>query len=283
MISRRLLLVQTLLVLAGCVYFNSTSDRKLEKLTIGIVAYGEASRKIEQYNQFVNYLQKEINTLIDLEPTYNEIKAIEQIQRQAWDLVFAPSGLAAIAIAKAQYLPLFRLQNDNQLRSVFVVLKQSRIQKLEDLAKQKVALGQPGSSTGYYVPLYDLYGYTLAEVLLAPTPQTVLEWISKGDVAAGALSESEFNLYRSQFSSAEFRVIYTSRPIPVGSVLISPKLERNQQELIKKAMSSVSSDLAENTGYIPNAKVPDYQNLIAMIEKVKPMEAHINEKPARLF
>ncbi len=113
--------------------------------------------------------------------------------------------------------------------------------------------------------------------------QTVLEWIVKGEVVAGALSKDEFDRDRSQFSPAEFRIIHTSRQIPVGSVLVSPKVERNQQELIQKAMSEVSPDLAQEAGYIPNAKVPDYNFLIALIEKVKPIEARIREKPARLF
>ncbi|MFB2881250.1 phosphate/phosphite/phosphonate ABC transporter substrate-binding protein [Floridanema aerugineum] len=286
MLSRRFLLVQILLSLASCAVFRTNSGRELTKLTIGIVSYGEGVRSIEEYGRFVDYLQKQTNTLIELEPAYNEIKAIEQIKRQAWDLVFASPGLAAIAISQANYIPLFPLQGKNRyntLRAVFIVLKQSPMQKLADLAQQKIALGQPGSATNYYIPLYDLYGAVLAEIILAPTPQDILEYISKGEVAAGALSEEEFNTYRSQFKPTEFRIIYISRQIPIGAVLINPKVKANQKQKIKQAMTEISSELAQDTGYIPNIPPSDYTILINMINRVKSIEAHIREKPARLF
>ena len=137
MISRRLLLVQAILLLAGCSSGNSSSDPTLRKLMIGIVSYGEENLSIERFNRFVNYIGNQTKSLVELEPAYNEIKAIEQINRQAWDLVFAPPGLAAIAISKARYLPLFPLRSaTNLLLSVLVVLKESKIKQLSDYQNQ---------------------------------------------------------------------------------------------------------------------------------------------------
>ncbi|MCL1475714.1 phosphate/phosphite/phosphonate ABC transporter substrate-binding protein, partial [Argonema antarcticum] len=268
--------------LAGCASVNDRPDKNLGKLIIGVVSDGEGSGSTEKYDRAIAYLESQTKTLIELEPAYNEIKAVEQIKRQNWDLAFASPGLAAIAIAKAQYLPLFPLQGISSLQSVFAVLNESRIKQLTDLARKKVALGQPGSATGYYVPLNELRGITLAEVRLAPTPRTVLEWIAKEEVVAGALSREAFDRYRSEFSSINFRIIHTSPIIPAGAVLLSPKVERNQQELIKKVMSNISPELAQEAGYIPNAKAPNYDSLIALIQKVEPMEAQIQKKPVRL-
>ncbi|MCL1466836.1 phosphate/phosphite/phosphonate ABC transporter substrate-binding protein [Argonema galeatum] len=282
MLSRRLLLAQILMFLAGCASVNDRPGKNLEKLIIGVVSDGEGPRSTEKYDRLIAYLESQTRTLIELEPAYNEIKAVEQIKRQNWDLAFASPGLAAIAIAKAQYLPLFPLQGISSLQSVFAVLNESRIKQLADLARKKVALGQPGSATGYYVPLNELRGTTLAEVRLAPTPRTVLEWIAKGEVAAGALSREAFDRYRSEFSSTNFRIIHASPKIPAGAVLIGPKVERNQQELIKKVMSNVSPELAQEAGYIPNAKAPNYDSLIALIQKVESLEARLQKKPVRL-
>ena len=44
-----------------------------------------------------------------------------------------------------------------------------------DLNGQAVALGQPGSATGYYFPLLNLYGLTLSKIRLAPTPKQALQ------------------------------------------------------------------------------------------------------------
>lgn len=283
MISRRVLLYQSLFLLAGCVASQSSNSEKLGKLVIGAVAYGEGARSLDQYQRFVQYLETRIKTLIEVEPVYNEVKAVEQIQRQVWSLVFAPPGLAAIAISKAKYLPLYPLQGVDNLTSVLVVLKNSPIQKIKDVTGKPVGLGQPGSATGYYVPLYELYGTTPSEVRTAPTPKTVLEWVAKEEIAVGALAKDEYERYRADFAPAEFKVIFTSRRIPSGSVLISPEVDRNQQRLIQQAMNEAIPSIAQEVGYIPNAQPPDYQTLITFIDKVKPIESRINEKPAPLY
>lgn len=283
MISRRSLLINSLLFVTGCAASQSNTSEKLGRLVIGVVAYGEEAGSLDKYQRFVQFLETKLKTLIEVEPAYNEVKAMEQIQRQVWSLVFAPPGLAAIAIARASYLPLYPLQGLNNLASVLVVRKESPIQKLPDVTGQPVALGQPGSATGYYVPLYELYGTTPSEVRIAPTPSTVLEWVAKGEVAVGALAKEEYERFRAEFKPAEFRILFTSRRIPAGSVLISPQIERNQQRAIQQAMNDVVPAIAQEVGYIPNAQPPDYKTLITFIEKVKPIEARIHQKPAPLY
>jgi phosphonate transport system substrate-binding protein len=283
MVARRLFLTQTLWFLAGCGLSRSSQPARLERLILGTVAYGEGTRSVEQYQRFIDHLQDQTKMLVQLEPAYNEVQALEQIQRQVWSLVFAPPGLAAIAIAKAQYLPIFPLQGIDNLSTVIIVRQDSPIENLTDVNGQVLALGQPGSATAYYVPLYELYGTTPAEVRISPTPRDTLDWISKGDVAIGAMAKDEFERYRTEFSGVEFRTVFVSRRIPSGSVLLSPKIDRNQQELLQNVMNEVLPAIAEEAGYVPNAAPPDYKTLIAFIEKVKPIEGHIHEKPAPLY
>ncbi len=281
MIPRRLFLAQVLLILASCTRSKSTQI-SLKKLIVGVVAYGEGIQSVEQYQSFINYLETQTKTLIELEPVYNEVQAIKQIQRQAWSLVFAPPGLAAIA-TQAQYLPLFPLQGTNNRRSVLVVLEASNIKKLTDLNGQTVALGQPGSVTGYYLPLYNLYGITLAKVQIAPTPKNILELIAKGEVAMGALSKDEFDRYQSEFLPIKLRILHASQSIPSGAVLVSPNIEGDRLKAIEQAMNQAIPEIAQQAGYISNAPPPKYNDLIAFIDKVKSIEAHIHEQPAPLY
>jgi phosphonate transport system substrate-binding protein len=283
-LSSRALLTQSIIgLLSACNGRDNSSATKLDKLTVGVVAYGEGVKSIDQYQPFLDYLQTQTKMLAELEPAYNEVKAVEQLQRQAWSLAFAPPGLAAIALSRAQYLPLFPLEGVNNLSSVLVVRDDSPIQELSDVNKRIVALGQPGSATGYYVPLYELYGTTPSEVRIASTPATVMEWVANQEADLGALAKDEFDQLRSQFSPTTFRIVRASRRIPSGSVLISPAIDRNQQAIIQAAMSEVLPTIAQQVGYIPSAAPPDYNTLIEFIDKVKPIEAHVNEKPARLY
>lgn len=285
LLRRRLLLVSLLLLtltlglwLSSCTR-NSTDP--LGKLVVGIVSY-DTGNTVDKYERFREYLAGQTRAIVELEPAFNELAAVEQIQQQVWSIVFASPGLAAIAIGSQQYIPIFTMQGINNLRSVIVVRDESQLQTLGDLANQTIALGEPGSAAGYYLPLYDLYGLTLAEVRLAPTPKTVLAWLEEGAIAAGALSEDDFQNLRNQFRDTKFRVLHTSRPIPPGAVLLAPTVERNQQEQIEIAMEQAPSNIIGDSGYIPNVPLPDYSQLIELIEKVQPIESRIREKPAVL-
>lgn len=279
MFSRRLFLLQVLFLLTAC---NTAEIAKPKNLTIGVVSYGEGKQSIEQYSALTDYLAAQLKTFIELEPVYNEVKALEQLKRKAWSLVFAPPGLAAIAISQEQYLPLFPLEGLENARAVIVVRQESPIQKLTDLAGKAIALGQLGSASGYYLPIYNLYGLTLGEVRFAPTPKTILQWIDEKEVAAGALSLAELERYRLNFTQTKFRILYTGS-VPPGSILLEPTVDRNQQEQIRKVLASASPNITATAGYLPNATVPDYQELIKVVERVRAIAERIKEKPARLY
>ena len=280
MFLRRILFFQLLLLLSAC----KPAGQSPEKLTIGVISFGSGDRSVEQYSELKNYLSTELNSIIELEPTYNEIKALTQIKRQNWDLIFAPPGLAATAIAEREYIPMFSLEGVQRTRSVIVVDRESQINKLSQLARRPIALGQPGSATGYYLPIYNLYGLTVASVSFASTPKKVLELIAQREVAAGAMSLADFNRYRSDFPQTKFRILHTdSHNVPNGVVLIAPTVTENHQKQIRKALTNVSPAIAASAGYITTAPIPDYQYLISVVERVMPIAERIKQKPAPLY
>ncbi|MBD2359059.1 PhnD/SsuA/transferrin family substrate-binding protein [Tolypothrix sp. FACHB-123] len=253
-------------------------------LTIGSISYGGGEEIITQYAKFNRYLAEKTKSHIKLEPAFNENKATERLAARAWDLVFAPPGLAAIAIARYQYVPIFPLVGVSNLRSVFVVRKDSPISELKQLQNQIVALGQVGSATGYYFPLFNLYGLTLSELIFAPTPKTVMEWVAVGKAAAGAVSIAEYNLYSSELQQTQFRILHTDlHYVPPGVALIGPNVERNRQEYIRKIMNEFPSSLAQEVGYVPNGTIPDYQYMISVVERVRLISPQLQTKPVRLF
>lgn len=245
------------------------------KLIIGIVSYENSSMSLEKYDGLKKYLSKQTNMFIELEPVLNEIRAIEQVERGIWSIVFAPPGLAAIAIEKSQYTPIFPMQYLANLRSLIVVKSDSQIQNIQDLHSKTIGLGQPGSAAGYYMPLYDLYGLTLTEIKFSATPKQTLEWLSEDQIDAGALSESEFKTYKNTFSQTNFRIIHKTRLIPPSLVLLNPKLDPDLKQQIIDAMKAAPPNIIGDTGYIPTAKVPDYTQFIKFVKKVRPLEKNI--------
>lgn len=279
--SRRLFLLQVcFLTISACKAKSDLSG----SLVIGAINYNEGKVIIKDYERFDRYLSEVLRTRVEVEPTFNELRALERLQSQAWFMIFAPPGIAVLAIDNHQYVPIFPQQESmNNLRSIFVVREDSPIRELGQLEKKSVGLGQVGSATGYYFPIYNLYGLTLAKVLFAPSPKTILEWVAEGTVTAGAVSTEEFNLHRSQFSSTEFRVLYTdSHPVPPGLVLLSPNINRTDQERIIRAMESAPPDLVQEAGYVPNASVPNYDYMTSVVKRVEAIAVHSSNKPVRL-
>lgn len=275
------ILLLSSIVGVGC---NSESETtSLHELTVGVVSYDEGVRSLERYGRFQEYLAEQTKAIVEIEPAYNELQAIEQIHRKKWEIVFAPPGLAAIAIDQDLYLPLFTLEEvDNERRSLLVVRNDSPIQTLLDLNNKIVALGEPGSAAGYYLPLYDLYGLTLAEARFAPTPKTALQWLADGEVDASALSVEDFEQYKNEFSSTNYRILHTSRWIPPGLVLLGPTVERNLQEQIEQAMRNAPADITADTGYVPTAPLPNYNLFTELVNKVLPLREKVQQQPTVL-
>ncbi|BAC88600.1 phosphate/phosphite/phosphonate ABC transporter substrate-binding protein [Gloeobacter violaceus] len=285
--SRRwwLLWLLPLWLVAGC---SEAPVERMGKLTLGTVSYDEGQQTLDRYARFKDYLAQQTQSVVEVEPAYNEQRALERIRSRSWSLVFASPGLTALAIQQAQYEPLFPLQGVNNRRSILVVRKDSPVRAIADLADRPVALGQVGSITGYYFPLYNLYGLTLSELMFAPTPRMVLEWVASGKAAAGALSKEEFDQQAAQIAGAAFRILAAdSHVVPTGALLVSPAIERNRQEQLRKILRETPGILAQEAGFIPNAPLPDYGYLFSVVERVRsifpdtPNAAQL--KPARLF
>ena len=272
-----------LLFILGLLLFAcpAQSPEPLEKLIIGVVSYEKVTDFVDKYYKFQEYLAAETKTFVELEPTFNERQALERIERRTWSVIFAPPGLGAIAINQQGYLPIFPLAGKDLQRAVIVVKDESNLQKLQDLSQKIIALGQRGSATGYYLPLYDLYGLTVNQVRFAPTPKTTLKWLEEGLVDAGALSKEEFNRYRTEFTT-QFRILHETRLIPSGIVLVNPDLNPQLQEQIKTAMKQAPPSLTQEAGYLPDEPIPDYEQFIILVNKVRPLENKLDQQPAIL-
>ncbi len=266
MLLRNILFIIVIWTITAC---NHSAETVIGKYSIGVVSYGSES-SVKQYADFEKYLATQLNSIIEIEPVYNEIKALEQISGKKWDLVFAPPGLAAIAISRYNYQPIVPLEATDETRSVIVARSNSTFKERRDLGGQTIALGQKGSATGYYLPLYNLYGLKFAQIFYAATPEEVLQLIDENKVAVGALSVAEYNLYRRNFDPNRFKVIYVDEhPVPSGAILISDRVEFNQQDKIAIALSQTPSFIAASAGFLPNEPLPNYQYLIKVIKRVQ--------------
>jgi phosphonate transport system substrate-binding protein len=266
MFVKSILLIIIIWTITAC---NPSVETAIKKYSIGVVSYGSES-SVKQYAELEKYLGTQLKSIIEIEPVYNEVKALDQISNKRWDLVFAPPGLAAIAISRYNYQPIVPLEATDETRSVIVAQSNSPFKERRDLVGKTIVLGQKGSATGYYLPLYNLYGLKFAQVLYAATPEEVLQSIDNNKAAAGALSVADYNLYRRDFDPNRFKIIHVDEhPVPSGAILISDRLELNQQDKIAIVLNQTPSFIAASAGFLPNEPLPNYQYLIKVIKRVQ--------------
>jgi phosphonate transport system substrate-binding protein len=90
------------------------------------------------------------------------------------------------------------------------------------------------------------------------------------EVTVGALSLDDFNLLKRDYKPNQFKIIYLDHhAVPPGAILISDRLERNQQEQIRLALQKTPSFIASSAGYLPNEPLPDYAYLTKVINRVQ--------------
>ncbi len=281
MLKKTIILSLILFLGTAC---SKPENIQVEHLNIGIVNYESSDRSIEKYSGFKTYLGTGLKSVIELEPTYNEVQALRRIANKKWDLVFAPSGLAAIAVNRYNYQSVIPLEGINNNRSVIIVRQDAEFQNRRDLAGEIIALGQVGSAMGYYLPIYNLYGLAFAEIMFAPTAKTGMSWVEEGKVAATALSLEEFNRYRKELGANKFRVLYLDEhEIPSGAIIISENIERFQQEQIRKILTNSPSHIAASAQFLKDEGLPDYDYLIKVIKRVESISANIDQQPAKFY
>jgi phosphonate transport system substrate-binding protein len=281
--SRRLFL--TCLFLSSC---GARRSIQTEQLTIGTLSYKSGQRQISQYDDLKQYLEEKLQSIVQIEPTFNENKALERIRAKAWSLVFAPPGLAAIAMSQYRYTPLMPLNDNNNFNSILVAKKNSPYRDLQSLAGKKLAIGQLGSATGYYFPIYNLYGLTLAELIPSATPMAVLEAVAQGRADVGALSRHEFDTYKSEIPQTEFQIVFVDQhKVPAGAILVSSDIELKLQDSIHQILQSTPPIIAQKAGFIPQGVVPDYKYTISVVDRVRAIlptdRSQLMQKPVRLF
>jgi phosphonate transport system substrate-binding protein len=281
--SRRLFLAG--LFLSSC---GARQSIGREQLTIGTLAYGAENQTISQYDGLKQYLSEKLQSIVQIEPTFNENKALERIKVRAWSLVFAPPGLAAIAMSQYRYVPLIPLDGNSNLNSVLVVKKASPYRDLKSLAGKKLAIGQPGSATGYYFPIYNFYGLTLSELIPSATPKAVLEAVAQGRADVGALSLQEFNTHKTEIPQTEFRIVFFDRhKVPAGAILVSPDVELKLQDSIHQILQKTPPVIARQASFIPQGTVTDYKYMISVVNRVRSIlptdRSQLTQKPIRLI
>lgn len=200
---------------------------------------------------------------VELEPVQSPEQAHQRLTDQAWDLAFLPPGLMAFAMDRpTPYRPVRLLGTPRRSRSSIVVRADSSIQERRHLEAARLGLLPRGSLTGFYLPLYNLHGVSLAKVVYASDYAGLLQLLGKGVVDAIAWDES-----RSDPPLPLRRVLVDQRPIPLGALVIREDLSGPGLAGLLRSLDADAVSLAPALSYVAGEE-PQQDNSTAGLRAV---------------
>ncbi len=190
---------------------------------------------------------------VEIEPVQSPEQAHQRLTAQSWDLAFLPPGLMAFAMDRpTPYRPVRTLGTPRRSRSAIVVRADSAIRERRQLEATRLGLLPRGSLTGFYLPLYNLHGVSLAKVVYAPDYAGLLKLLASGAVDAIAWDES-----RPPPPLPLRRVLVDQRPIPLGALVIRGDLSTPGLAGLLRALDADAASLAPALSYVAGQEPQD--------------------------
>lgn len=256
-------------------------------ITIGALVL-DKQRDTSSYNNLKEYLSNSYPEYQFKLETFditdqNSVKYVtDKLQKKEWDIAFAAIPVVSIAAIDNNYIYFARMTPEAPLlQTAIVVKKDSPIQTFRGISNlsspTRIGLGDFNNIPLYYLPIFDLYGTKFVRVEVNPSEALKSLYREKNPVDAVAViyGANSKNKYIQEWTqeiddkNSKYRIISLSRPIPSGSVYLSPKLEERKILNITKSLSEYSTRINRaDRRYEIGQKEDDYSSFRSIKKRV---------------
>jgi phosphonate transport system substrate-binding protein len=218
-IHRRILhlvLAFLLVLLVGCGRSNTTSRQTLR---ISMIPTTDPGKIIRESQPFVDYLQKEVRTRVELTVPTNYAAVVEAVVYDRVDIAYFGGFTYVQASARGGAIPLVQRERDQTFHSLFITQPNSAIHSLGDLEGHSFAFGDVNSTSGHLMPAYFMRRQGVDRTVIEKAIYTgghdaTALAIANKKVDAGAVDELVFArmIKDGRLSESNVRVFYTTPP-----------------------------------------------------------------------
>lgn len=222
------------------------------RLRVGFVGAAEgraqsAAEVLPEQDQFRlrEFLMVASRCEVQLEPVLSSEQARLRLQSGEWDLAFLPPGLTALALEQTGSYGLVRqLGRRTNAKSQLLVRADSGFKTRADLSGRRLGVLPRGSLTGFYLPLFNLYGLHFSEVQYALSYAELRTMLNAGDVDVIAWDGSL------PIDSTRLRVLHEdSHLIPLGALALSQSLLQSDHQPFLRQLDESVTELPPSLGY----------------------------------
>ncbi|MEA5446579.1 phosphate/phosphite/phosphonate ABC transporter substrate-binding protein [Gammaproteobacteria bacterium AB-CW1] len=222
---------------------ESSHPTTLRFADTGIEGMEELNRT---FGAFAEALEKKLDIEIEFFPVSNRTAAVNALQHSQVDIVLAgPSEYVAMA-SRLDVKKLVGIERA-EYGTAFVVPMDSPARTLQDLKGKRIAMKDPGSTTGHITPSWMLHeaGFDLdrdAEILLLDGAR--LEALINGDVHALGSGVRDFRRIE-QRAPGQFRILAESDTMPRDVFVARASLADDYLAAIREVIMANSDELMQ--------------------------------------
>jgi len=219
-------------------------------ITFGVEPYDNASVLIPAYQALAADLGKALGCKVDLQIAESYVAEILAMKNGKLDMgEFGPAGFV-FASQQAGAIPLASFADSNGQLSTYTagiwVKKGSPIKTVKELAGHTLALSSVGSTSGDWVPRYELIQAGVSgkvKTEYAGGHPESLEALLHGKVDAAEInSQTEASAIKAHtFNPAQYTEIWKSAPIPNDPICASGTMSAAAQAAIKSALVNLKA------------------------------------------
>jgi phosphonate transport system substrate-binding protein len=217
-------------------------------LSFGVEPYDNASVLIPAYQTLAADLGKALGCKVDLQIAESYVAEILAMKNGKLDIAeFGPAGFV-FASQQAGAVPLASFADSNGQLSTYTagiwVKKGSPIKTVKELAGHTLALSSVGSTSGDWVPRYELIQAGVSGKVKTEYagghPESLLALLHGKVDAAEINSQTEASAVKAHtFNPAQYTEIWKSAPIPNDPICASGTMSAAAQTAIKNALISL--------------------------------------------
>jgi phosphonate transport system substrate-binding protein len=220
------------------------------EIRFGILPADEAAVRL-RFNPLFEYLQQQTGSRFRVTVGADYAAIIVAMAHDRLDLAWFGPEAYVQAARQTRVIPLViadRVNAGRSYHSLILVRADSPFRTLEDLRGRNFAFVDPNSTSGYLIPLVHFLREArirpedhFRQVVFAGTHPAAILSVLNGRVDATATADTTLNrmIAAGQARREDFRVIWTSPPIPNSPVTASARLSVPCRALITRAFLSL--------------------------------------------
>ncbi|WP_350348970.1 phosphate/phosphite/phosphonate ABC transporter substrate-binding protein [Agromyces sp. G08B096] len=238
------------LALTGCQAGTDQAAAADAPITIATIPMGDDPTQENPVDAFAELLAEETGREVEITDVPDYLSVVEAIRADHVDIGIMSGFPSALAVNTGEVDALLAWAGSDDPVSTCVVLADSPVQTVEDLAGKTVAFADQASSSGYFMPVYMLHEAGLEqgedyEAIFAGGHEGSFVALQQGqvDAACTAVMLTQLGQPMFPFADGEWRAVGESPSMPVaGSVLARQSLDDETRALLQEALPKVFSE-----------------------------------------